>query len=133
MPVVCPWHGQGCTGKEWSFGRAEMPFADPQMGTHATGKAVFVTSADPKSLGPLGCMGMQIAVVGIEELPLALVQEPSLDAAVALQRAVAIEMIRRQRCPDANAGPYGWRGFDLIAAEFHHNPFRPLPLQAGEC
>ena len=102
------------------------------MRGHRSAELVFVAAAHPKRLGPLGCMGVEIAIIGIEKLPPALLQQPRLDAAVALERAMAIEMVRGQRGPNTNAGLHRWRRFDLIAAEFHHHPFRLLPLEAGE-
>ena len=84
------------------------------MRGHRSAELVFVAAAHPKRLGPLGCMSVEIAIISIEKLPPALLQQPRLDAAVALERAMAIEMVRGQRGPNTNAGLH-----------------RSLPLQAG--
>ena len=97
------------------------------MRCHGRAELIFAAAADPKRLGPFAGMGAEITVIGIEKLPPALLQQPGLDAAVALERAVAIEMIRGQRGPDANAGLHRRCCFDLIAAQFHHHPLGLLP------
>ena len=48
------------------------------MRCHRIAELLFVAATHPKRLGPLGGMGIEITIIGIEKLPPALLQEPAL-------------------------------------------------------
>ena len=48
------------------------------MRCHRSAELLFIAAAHPKRLGPLGGMGIEITIIGIEKLPPALLQSPAL-------------------------------------------------------
>ena len=75
-------------------------------------------------MGPLpaGGLGAQVRVIGIEDLAGAAFQQAAFDGAVVGEGAVAFQVVRGEGGPEANPRRHQGAGFNLIAAQFHHQP-----------
>ena len=75
-------------------------------------------------------MGAKVGVIGIEYGRRGTLQQAALDGPVVVEAAVALQVIRGERGPQADARGQLRGCFDLVAAQLHHQPGRRLPAAA---
>ena len=78
--------------------------------------------ADPGATGPALTLLSQVWIVGVEDGVVRAFEQAALDRSIGLHRAVPFQMVRGEGGPNADSGADALGGFDLIAAEFHHQP-----------
>ena len=67
-------------------------------------------------------MGAQIGVIRVEDALTRALQQAPFDGAIGVEGAMALQVIRGEGRPDPHLGGHPWGGFDLVAAELHHQP-----------
>ena len=118
---MVPRHGQGFGGEQPLCSIANPPFGvDPEVGGVAIG--LRGVSADPGAAGPALALLPQVGIIGVEDGVVRAFEQAALDGSVSIDAAVSFQMIRGEGGPDADPGTDAVGGFDLVAAEFHHQP-----------
>jgi len=73
-------------------------------------------------------VGPEVGIVGIEDAQLAALQQAAFDRPVGVQAAVALEVVGREGGPDADGRGHHRCSFDLVTAQFDHQPVGTRPL-----
>ena len=99
---------------------------DPEQGIEFRGEGAAIACRHPMGPLPAGGLGAQVRIISVEDLAGAALQQAAFDGAVVSEGAVALQVVRGEGGPEADAGRHRGAGFNLIAAQFHHQPIGGL-------
>ena len=128
LEVVVTRHRQGIGGEQGTLRPQHLPLLDPQAGPQSRRQLRLRSGGDPLGRLPAGGAGSQVGVVAIENPHRSVLEQAALDRPVVIKGAVPLQVVRRERGPDADGGRQLGGLLDLIAAQLDHQPVGPGAL-----